>query len=64
MRYSGSCSLCVGALLLEKLSQPTHNSQAIKGRMFLTLQCVFFSFFFHPFTAVLQTVMSCFTGYI
>lgn len=32
-----------GVLLLERLSQQTHNSQAIKGHTFLTLVCFFFS---------------------
>lgn len=36
-----------GVLLLERLNQQTHNLQAIKGHMFLTLVCSFF--FFFPF---------------
>lgn len=53
-----------GVLLLERLNQQTHNLQAIKGHMFLTLVCSFFFFSFHPSTVVLQTAMSCFTGYV
>lgn len=52
-----------GVLLLERLTQQTPNSRAIKGHVLVTL--VWFSFFSSPsFTAVLQTVMLCFAGFL
>lgn len=52
-----------GVLLLERLTQQTPNSRVIKGHAFVTL--VWFSFFSSTsFTAVLQTAMSCFAGFL
>jgi len=40
----GAAVFVSGVLILERLSQQTHNSQVIKGHTFLTLVVVFFSF--------------------